>query len=287
MNIIEYRALKAQMEEQTDSQGGEQTDVQTQQTDTTPATQTTESTTQTSVETNQGGEQASAQTESSTNETTETQETQTPTHIEVNGEKVPIEELTNGYLRQSDYTRKTQELARERQSNVVAKKVYEAISSNPELANQLKEQGVPIVDPKDAQIIELNNKLQDIMLEKEVESLKSKYDDFDTKEVLQFAYDNKYHNLEDAYLLLKTRKQASTPASGEGESIDVNTLTEQIRQQVLSELQSTVDTSTIIQSGGDTTTVQDNIPTLSEQELKIARNFKMSPEEYVKWRDKR
>ena len=30
--------------------------------------------------------------------------------VEVNGEKIPLSELKNGYMRQSDYTRKTQEL---------------------------------------------------------------------------------------------------------------------------------------------------------------------------------
>jgi hypothetical protein len=36
--------------------------------------------------------------------------------IELDGAKVSIEELTKGYLRQSDYTRKTQELAEQRKA---------------------------------------------------------------------------------------------------------------------------------------------------------------------------
>ena len=36
--------------------------------------------------------------------------------IELNGEKVPLEELKNGYLRQADYTRKTQEISTEKKN---------------------------------------------------------------------------------------------------------------------------------------------------------------------------
>jgi len=38
--------------------------------------------------------------------------------IEVNGEQLSIEELKKGYMRQSDYTRKTQELKREQQEQL-------------------------------------------------------------------------------------------------------------------------------------------------------------------------
>ncbi len=37
------------------------------------------------------------------------------TEVEVNGERVKVKDLKSGYLRQSDYTRKTQELATQRQ----------------------------------------------------------------------------------------------------------------------------------------------------------------------------
>jgi hypothetical protein len=41
-------------------------------------------------------------------------QTEQPTTVEINGEQVSIEELKAGYFRQSDYTKKTQELAEER-----------------------------------------------------------------------------------------------------------------------------------------------------------------------------
>jgi len=48
--------------------------------------------------------------EGETDETEESTEESEPT-VEINGEQVPISELKQGYMRQADYTRKTQELA--------------------------------------------------------------------------------------------------------------------------------------------------------------------------------
>lgn len=48
-------------------------------------------------------------------EKTSTQ-TEQPTTVEINGEQIDLEELKKGYLRQSDYTKKTQELAEQRRT---------------------------------------------------------------------------------------------------------------------------------------------------------------------------
>lgn len=294
MNIEEYRAMKAQEaqeQQQKDSQSREeQPNVQAQQT--TPVT--TETPVQTEGQTNStqptGGAEEGAQVTPSGNEENPSQETAPPTTVEVNGIAVPIEELKNGYLRQSDYTKKTQELARERDKQKVKDDYFNALNSNPQLAEAFAKQfGLPYVDPKEAQLIEANNKYQDLLLKQEVASLESKYADFEAREVLQFAYDNKIENLEHAYMLVQSQKGANTPADNvqEAPPIDVESLKEQIRQDLLKELQSNVDTQSIIQSGGDTQPVRDNTPVLSQQELKIARNMKLSPEEYAKWRDKK
>jgi hypothetical protein len=53
-------------------------------------------------------------------------------------EPVSLEELKNGYLRQSDYTRKTQELARDREQSAKAEQLFKALTEHPkELATQL------------------------------------------------------------------------------------------------------------------------------------------------------
>ncbi len=277
MNIVEYRAMVAEEAQQTESPKGEQPNVQTEQSATTNHEQTNPTQEQTSTPPTVAGEQDQTQTKPNP--------TEAPQTVEVDGKQIPIEELTKGYMRQSDYTRKTQELSKVKSESQIAQQYYEAVTSNPELAQQLSEQyGLPYIDPKDAKLIDLNNKYQDLLLQQEVESLKNQYDDFDVQSVLQFAYDNKYDNLEDAYLLWKTKNQASTPAD---HVIDADALKEQIRQELLAELQSTVDTGTIIQSRNDTQQVRDNTPVLSTQEQKVARNLKMSDAEYAKWRDKR
>jgi len=52
--------------------------------------------------------------------------------VEVNGEPTTLGELRNGGLRQSDYTKKTQELADQRRRLEAAEKFYEAFNENPE-----------------------------------------------------------------------------------------------------------------------------------------------------------
>lgn len=291
MNIEEYRALKAQMEQeqqQQDSQGKvEQPNVETQQT----TTVTTEPVVQTPPQTEPAqptsGTENGAQAEPS--QTTPAETPQVPDVIEIDGKPVPVEELKKGYLRQSDYTKKTQELARQRDAQKIQEQYFQALTSNPQLAEAFAKQfNLPLVDAKDLQLKELENKYHDLLLKQEVANLESRYEDFDAREVLQFAYDNKIENLEHAYMLVSQSKAASAPAdANQAQTLDVAALTEQIRQQVLQELQSNVDTQSIIQSGGAEAPIVSNAPVLSEQEIKIARNLRMTPEEYAKWRNKK
>ena len=283
MNLMEYRAMKAQEEQeqqQSDSQG-EQSNVQTQQTSVNSdepvvSTQTQPSQTPTAFE-----QQGDVQTKPNTNQQTELQ---VPQYIDIDGQQISIDELKNGYLRQSDYTRKTQELANAKRQLQQAERLYQEFNKDPELAQQLSAQfGLPYVDPNQQAVMELQNRYEDLLLEREIENLQRKYQDFDTKGVLELAYQRQMPNLEDAYHLYKSYTQTQQAP----QTIDVNSLKEQLRQEVLRELQSSVDTTSIIQSGGDTQMVRDNTPTLSEAELKIAQNLRMSPIEYAKWRDKR
>ena len=285
MNIMEYRALKAEMEkeqQQSDSQGKEQTDAQAQQTSTPTDEGGAQTQTKTNPTTTSQGEQTPTQTESNPNQG---EKPQLPEFIEIDGQKLPLEELKNGYLRQADYTRKTQELAEAKRRLQYAEQLYNAIYQNPEVAQQVAEQfNLPYLDPNQAQVMELQNKYYDLLIEKEVNDLRSKYGDFDVYSVLQFAYDRQISNLEDAYHLYNSYYGANQ--SGD-ESLDIETIKEQIRQEILQELKSNVDTTSIIQGRGDSQPIQVNTPTLTEEELKVAQALNMSPEEYAKWRDAR
>lgn len=203
----------------------------------------------------------------------------TPQVIEIDGKEVPIEELKGGYLRQADYTRKTQELARDKEKAQIAQQYYDVISARPDVAKQFAENfNLPYVDPEQAKVTDLERKYQDLLLTREVELLSVKYPDFNETEVLRFAHDEKIDKLENAYLLSKARTGAQSTGT-----VDVASLTEQIRQQVLQELQSNVDTGSIIGTGGSAKPVSPDVPTLTPAQAKVAKSMGMSPAEYSKW----
>ena len=172
MNIEQYRALKAQEEASKAQQQVEQP--------TTPPVEETKPV---------------------------TEETK-PITVEIDGKEVTIEELKNGYLRQADYTRKTQQLANQRREFEDAVKLYEHLKSNPEILQQLQQViDVPrTLDPTQAKVIELEQKVYDMMLEREIEILQNKYPDFEVREVLEMASQKQLTNLEDAYHLVKSSK---------------------------------------------------------------------------------
>ena len=243
MNLDEFRALKAQEE----SQKIEETRVAKEEIKTEPI-QTEEI-----IETN-------------------------PNEIEIDGiGKVEINELKNGYLRQSDYTKKTQEVSKLRKEAEEAMKIAEFVKSNPQLAQSI---GVEPVNPFMNKISELEEQLYDMKLEKEIETLTNKYSDFEVLEVLQVAHDKGLTNLEDAYKIVKSNKPVIQP------SVNIDEIREQIKNELLKEFGVDENTKikTVISSGANAQ-ITNNAPSISEAEAKVARFMKLTPEEYIKWRD--
>lgn len=243
MNLDEFRALKAQEE----SQKTEETQVAKEEVKTEPI-QTEEV-----IETN-------------------------PNEIEIDGiGKVEINELKNGYLRQSDYTKKTQEVSKLRKEAEEAMKIAEFVKSNPQLAQSI---GVEPVNPFMNKISELEEQLYDMKLEKEIETLTNKYSDFEVLEVLQVAHDKGLTNLEDAYKIVKSNKPVTQP------SVNIDEIREQIKNELLKEFGVDENTKikTVISSGANAQ-ITNNAPSISEAEAKVARFMKLTPEEYIKWRD--
>lgn len=243
MNLDEFRALKAQEE----SQKTEETQVAKEEVKTEPI-QTEEV-----IETN-------------------------PNEIEIDGiGKVEINELKNGYLRQSDYTKKTQEVSKLRKEAEEAMKIADFVKSNPQLAQSI---GVEPVNPFMNKISELEEQLYDMKLEKEIETLTNKYSDFEVLEVLQVAHDKGLTNLEDAYKIVKSNKPVTQP------SVNIDEIREQIKNELLKEFGVDENTKikTVISSGANAQ-ITNNAPSISEAEAKVARFMKLTPEEYIKWRD--
>ncbi len=143
--------------------------------------------------------------------------------IKVDGEQqqVSLEELQNGYQRQADYTRKTQELAAERQRLQQAETIVSALEADPHgtlaaLGNALGVEDTPVPrddmsswedeDPTaqrvahlEAQVARQAQTHRKQALDKEVSRLKGQYGNFDEQALFKHALDNKIANLEAAY----------------------------------------------------------------------------------------
>lgn len=275
MNIEEYRAIRAQEaqeQQQAESKGGD-VDVQAEQTTPDATEQITQDTTQALHEPETGTAEAGTQS---------TQSQTIPEYVEIDGKQVALEELKGGYLRQSDYTSKTQALAKEKERLALAEQYYAAVNSKPEFAKDLADSfNLPYKTPEETRYEELNLKYHEQVLNNEITQLKAKYPDFDEDKAISIASEKGITSLEDAYFLTRAKQPER------GADLDIAAITEQIRQSVLKDLQSNVDTSTVITSGGDVSSITQTEPELTNQERKVARGLKMSDEEYRKEKKRR
>lgn len=284
MNIDEYRAWKAQQVE------ASQKDDQTQSTSKTEEKPKEDKPKDKPKDKSTVEEPKSQETKEDVKPVEEKIVTKMPEKVTIEGVgEVDFEELRKGYLRQSDYTKKTQEVSRKSKEVKDAVELFEHLKKNPELAQKLVEynQAPRSIDPTHSEIIKLQNQMYDMKLEMEIESLQNKYPDFEAMEVLKVAKDRQIMNLEDAYLIIKSQKTPPKPESPE-KTVDVETLKKQLREEVLREIEKEkIETKTIISSGATPTPIKDNTPKLSEIERKVARGMKMSDADYAKWRDKK
>lgn len=141
--------------------------------------------------------------------------------IKVDGEEsqVSLNELRDGYQRQADYTRKTQELSAERDRLQQAESIVSALESDPEgtlqalsrsfgveISNPVQEDIWDELDPTEQKIRELEKKIEQQeanqrqqSVEREVTKLQESYGDFDGRDLLRHAVKHGISNLEAAY----------------------------------------------------------------------------------------
>lgn len=138
---------------------------------------------------------------------------------------VPFSEAIQGYQRQADYTRKTQELASQREQLGYAQTLQQALESNPQetielltrhygvaTANQMvadaqNEPQVPeFDDPLEKRIWETEQRIQQYeqeranqQLQSEISRLQSTYEDFNAQEVVRIALQKNTTDLEGTY----------------------------------------------------------------------------------------
>lgn len=261
MNIDEYRAYKAQIEAEQNQAQGSGDNAQTEQNPVIEPVQTQEETTQAGNEIQEQGTESA------------------PQVVEIDGQEITLEELKQGYLRQSDYTKKTQEIAQMKAQLEIANQYYQALQANPEEAKQFAERNnLPYLTPQEIELKQIKQQYEDLLVQQEIELMRTKYKDFDDKAVVKYAIEKKLDSLEDAYLLLKAK-------SGQQQPDNIDSIKEQIRQEILQELQSNQSTSSIIGTQGVQRPIVDDTPVLTEAERRVARGLGMTDAEYAKWRD--
>lgn len=139
--------------------------------------------------------------------------------FEVEGSKITLDEARNGYLRQSDYTKKTQELAEMRQRLADAEAIAEALRSDPNTTLRALSDafGVDLgagedpysfedLDPDEQRIAILEQKIAaqeqaatQAALEAELNSIRDQYGDFDESALFAHAIRGNFPNLRSAY----------------------------------------------------------------------------------------
>ena len=163
--------------------------------------------------------------------------------VKIDGEvlEVTLDELQNGYQRQADYTRKTQELASERERLAQGEAIVQALESDPEGAisalagafgisggNQhtmpSEQTEYEELDPEEfrlrrieSSIEEQNRALRQQNLQKEVKTLRDKYEnvDFDEKALYAHALKNKINNLDAAFTHMNWDKMQTVAKDAE------------------------------------------------------------------------
>lgn len=162
--------------------------------------------------------------------------------VTVNGEtfEVPLAELRNGYMRQADYTRKTQQVAAQNELVRWAQELQEAFRVDPAGSLRYLQEQFGLQDDKQysdldpefepivnelkqtrRELAELKRQQEEVAWERanadvqsELNQMKSRYQDFDPLQVLPIAIDNKL-TMEMAYKVWKADRVQSDTAAQE------------------------------------------------------------------------
>lgn len=202
-----------------------------------------------------------------------------------------VAEWRQGYLRQSDYTKKTQDVANQRKELQEAVELYEYLKANPDVAKRMVEEGndsdegkkaYSKVDPVNNKVKILEQQIREMSLKMEVSRLENKYKDFEIMEVAKVATDAGITDLEKAYKLWKAEKTPETP-----KQVDRKALEKEIRAKILKEMkeESTIS-RTIIDSKATTPPSVPQEYQMSAAEMKVANAFGMDAKSYSKWMGK-
>ena len=196
-----------------------------------------------------------------------------------------IKEFRNGYLRQSDYTKKTQELARQREEAQDALEVFNYLRNNPQMVNALMEMNnggnpqhvekVQKVTPEATMMRQILHTQKAMEVEMKLNDLKSRYGDVDEVSLLRKANELKTDDLEFVFKALQYDSAIEKQKA--------------LEQQATQNLKAEIDAnkkavSTIV--GTNQGNVVKQTPTLTADEKRIAALMGISEGEYLKWKVK-
>ena len=196
-----------------------------------------------------------------------------------------IKEWRNGNMRQSDYTRKTQELARQRETLQDAENLYNYVNSNPQVLEVLRKTeggNVPQVNnasPENQAIKQLIRNQTRLETDIKLKDLHDRYGEFDEISLLNKATELRTTDLE---FVLNGIKQ-----SAPRENVDIDAIRKQAYEDAKKDLKAELEanrnnTSTIISTNQSATPPPK--PELSAAERRVAAGMGLSEAEYLKWR---
>lgn len=200
-----------------------------------------------------------------------------------------IKEWHKGNMRQADYTRKTQEVARQREEMQDAIEVFNYLKANPALVAKLKEIDQPglvnteVIDkasPQNDLLRTVWMNQESMRLDREVERLRGIYGEVNEVELFNKARDMRMDadNIEVLY-------KSMAYDGNKPQTIDKDALMAEMKQQLMAELQQNRTATTTIASVPaqpiTTTPVE-----LTAEEKRVADGMRMSYEDYAKWKNR-
>lgn len=193
-----------------------------------------------------------------------------------------IKEMKNGSLRQSDYTRKTQELAKQRDELKEAQELYDYLRANPHVVNAMYDaDNNPNSIVSKAPLSVESQMLRDVVYnqkaietEMKLNDLKQRYGDIDEVALFEKATEMHTDDLEFVYKAL----------SFDNNRFDERDLIEKAKSELRAELESNKGVvSTMISSNSMSQSMHTKTD-LSPEEKRVAAAMGMSYAEYAKWK---
>ncbi len=199
--------------------------------------------------------------------------------IDINGNKVSLDEVRQGYLRQQDYLSKQQQLDARLREAEQSMQLVEYLRNNPHIAQRLyedkevKPEMTNVINPAMKEIEELKRELFQDKLNNTITNLKAKYNDFNEVAVMNRAVAMGVTDLEFVYNGMRGANLENLIAQRVKD--ELAKATEQIQKNASI-------TKTLVGNGqAQEPTITHN---LSEQEMRVATLMGLSYEEYAKYK---